>query len=196
MTRTVLFACAAIGLAAPVAAADLWTLSGAESKIAYGSIKKDTIGEVNHFTGLTGTVSAEGAVEVEVDLLSVETWVDIRNERMREIVFGAAPKATLKAEIDMAAVEALAPGQTGIVDVAGTLGFGGREIEIYTEMFVARLGEDKALVTTDEMIMVSTGDLGIDAEIDRLKELADLPGITRVAPVTLRLVFERTGEGA
>ena len=39
--------------------------------------------------------------------------------------------------------------------------------------------------------MVSTDELGIDAGIDKLMELAGLPGITRVAPVTIRMVFEK-----
>ncbi|MEO0386462.1 MAG: YceI family protein [Pseudomonadota bacterium] len=196
MNKTII-AAALFGLGTlPVAAEERWILNGAESKLAYGSIKKNVIGEVNHFAGLTGSVSETGSVDVTIDLFSVETWVDIRNERMREHVFGAAPKAHLSAEIDMDAVNAMAPGETAVVDVEGTLSFAGAEMDIYTEMFVARLGTDRALVTTDEMIMVSTAELGIDAGVDTLKKLAELPGITRVAPVTLRLVFERTGEGA
>ena len=39
--------------------------------------------------------------------------------------------------------------------------------------------------------MLTTEDLGIDAGIDTLQELASLESITRVTPVTLRFVFER-----
>ncbi len=188
--------CVALTLAAPAYAGDKWVLSGDDSKIAYGSIKKDVFGEVNHFTGVSGEVSAEGKVEIEIDLMSVETWIDIRNERMREHVFGAIPKATLTAEIDMDAIEALEIGQTKVLEVDGTLGFGPEEVGIFTTMFVARLGEDRALVATDEMIMISTEELNIDPGIDKLMELAELPGITRAAPVTLRLVFDRAADGA
>ncbi|MEM9428731.1 MAG: YceI family protein [Pseudomonadota bacterium] len=189
---------AALGLliAAPTLAADRWTISGDESKISYGSIKKELIGEVNHFGSLSGGVDADGMVAIDIDLLSVETWVDIRNERMRDIVFAASPKAALTAEIDLDAIEALGTGETTVLDVGGTLAFAGEELDIYTEMFVARLSDTRALVTTDEMIMVSTEELGIDAAIDELMSLADLPSITRAAPVTVRLVFELTGEGA
>ena len=47
------------------------------------------------------------------------------------------------------------------------------------------------MVTSDEMLMLSTADLGITAGVDKLMELAKLPSITRVTPVTMRLIFER-----
>lgn len=191
MLKTLTAGLLGLMIAAPVWAEPAWVLDEAASKVAYGSIKKDRIGEVNHFTSVSGGVDADGQVTVEIDLASVETWVDIRNERMREHVFAASPKATLTAGIDMAALEAMAPGDTSVIDVEGKLGFAGQELEIYTELFVARLGDGKALVTTDEMIMVGTEELEIDAGIDTLMGLAELPGITRVAPVTLRLVFDK-----
>jgi hypothetical protein len=53
------------------------------------------------------------------------------------------------------------------------------------------LTDDKMIAVTDEMIMLSTADAGIDEGVSTLMKLADLPGITRVSPVTLRLVFTR-----
>ncbi|MEM9144936.1 MAG: YceI family protein [Pseudomonadota bacterium] len=175
------------------AQAEQWVLSKEASKIAYGSIKRDSIGEVNHFTGLSGSVSPAGLVSVSIDLTTVETWIDIRNERMRKVVFEAmgADKATLMAEIDMTELDIMAPGDTKMLDVEGALAIGPLTIDIYTTFFVARLSHARTLVMNDEMIMLSTEEMGIDPSIDRLMELAELPGITRVAPVTLRLVFDR-----
>ncbi|QHQ35469.1 YceI family protein [Algicella marina] len=184
---------AALILCGPVMAEPAWVLDAETSKVAYGSIKKDRIGEVNHFGTLAGTVDDTGLVRVEIDLASVETYVDIRNERMREHVFGATPVAVLTSQIDLEALEAMAPGDTAIVDVDGMLAFVSAEVEIYTEAFVARLADGKALVTTDGMIMLGTEELAIDGAIDTLMGLADLPGITRVAPVTFRLVFDKAG---
>jgi len=191
MYRTVFAAAAVALLAAPAQASDSWTLAGDQSKVAYASIKKDTIGEINHFTGLTGKVSADGAVEVAIDLTSVETFVDIRNERMIKYVFDGGPTATLTADLDMDALNAIAPGDAALIEVEGQLAFGALSVDVYTDMFVARLGEDRVMVTTDEMIMVEAAELEIDSALDKLMELAKLPGITRVAPVTLRLMFNR-----
>jgi len=41
------------------------------------------------------------------------------------------------------------------------------------------------------MIMLGTEGLGINAGIDMLMQLAKLPGIIRVTPVTMRLVLQK-----
>lgn len=167
-----------------------WTSVADESSIAFGSIKKDVAGEVHHFSGVTGTVAKDGTVAVDIDLTSLETYIDIRNERMAEHVFKGAPTATLMGEVDMDDVTALAPGETTLTDFEGVLTLGGIEADVEAEMLVARLSETRVLVTTADFIMLSTADLGIDPGVDKLMELASLPGITRVAPVTIRMVFE------
>ncbi|MEM7237293.1 MAG: YceI family protein [Pseudomonadota bacterium] len=183
---------AGIVLAAPAGAAE-WLLSGDESKIAFGSVKKNAVGEAHHFSGLKGSVTNDGKATVEIDVTSVETWIDIRNERMLKHVFASAeyPIAVITAEIDMDEVNGLKPGETTTVTAAAMLEVAGAEVALDADLFVAALADNKVLVTTDEMIMLSTADLGIDAGVDELKELAKLPSITRVAPVTLRLVFEK-----
>jgi len=85
-------------------------LDGETSAVSFGSVKKGTVGETNHFTRISGTVSPEGDVTVDVDLASVETWIDIRNERVIEHVFLNAPTATFSAKVDMASLKNLAVG--------------------------------------------------------------------------------------
>lgn len=186
------FALAGLTISSMSASSAEWSLAADDSKVAFGSIKKNTIGEVHHFTGLSGSVAADGTVTVEIDVTTVETFIDIRNERFLEHVFAAnAPKAILSAKIDMAALDALKPGETTDTDVEGKLTFNAKDVPLEATMFIARLSADKVMVTTDEMIMVSMEDLGVQAGVDALQKLAKLPGITRVSPVTLRLVFTR-----
>jgi len=169
-----------------------WTLSASESKVAFGSIKKDKVGEVHHFTKISGGVSGDGKVSVAIDVASVETLADIRNERMAKWVFDAAhPMATLDAKIDPHKLAKLKPGETTTLSINGTLTLNGKAVPVEAEMFVARISESKALITTDEMIMLSMSDAGIDNGISKLMEIAKLPSITRVSPVTLRFVFTK-----
>ena len=192
MIRTTLFATALALGASPALAEMAWTLDADASRVAYGSIKAEVFGEVNHFESVSGGLKSDGTAEIAIDLSSVQTNVDIRNERMVEHVFkGAEAPAMLKATIDTAALDALQPGETATVPVEGTLSFLGPDVVVDTDMLVARLGEDRVLVTTNDMIMVAAEDLEIDAGLDTLMELAGLDGITRTVPVTLRLVFDR-----
>lgn len=169
--------------------AQAWELDGAASKVSFGSVKKDKIGEVHSFENLSGSVSPEGDVSVEIDLTSVQTNIDIRNERMMKYVFGDATSAKLNAKVDMRELDAMEVGSSTVLDVEGTLSFLGLDVPIESEMFVAKLSETQVLVTTNDMIFVGTEDLGITAGIDKLMELAKLPGITRTSPIVLRLMF-------
>ena len=137
-------------------------------------------------------MSEAGELRIDIDLSSLETNVDIRNERMGKLIFqeGKAT-ATITGELDMDEVKNLKPGDTSIMEVTGTLKFLGDENEFDAEMIVARLTEDRVLVANADFIMVSTEDLGINDGIDALMKLASLPGITRVTPVAVRMVFEK-----
>lgn len=167
-----------------------WKSVEGASSVAFGSIKKNTVGEVHHFTMVDGTVSKDGEVLVGINLASIETNIDIRNTRMIEHVFKDAATAVLRGEVDMEEITALAVGETMIADFEGSLELGPVAADVEAEMLVARLSEHRVLVSTADFIMLSTEDLEIDAGIDKLKDLASLSGITRVTPVSIRMVFE------
>lgn len=187
-------AVAAMVLTAPAFAGGhaAWKSVGDESLIAFGSVKKDVVGEVHTFGDVSGTVSEGGDVAIAIQLASVETNIDIRNERMIEHVFkGMDAVANLTGSVDMDDVNDLAVGATTVTDFEGTLSLAGVSSDIETELFVARLSEDRVLVTTSDLLMLSTADIGVNAGVDKLMELAKLPGITRVSPATVRMVFEK-----
>ncbi|WP_282605498.1 YceI family protein [Pelagibius sp. Alg239-R121] len=181
----------ALAVLTGTAQAESWSLSSEESKVSFGSIKKGSVGEVHHFGSVTGQVAADGAVKVEIDVASVETWIDIRNERMLKWVFDAVsfPKAVISAQIDMSELEALKPGETTSMDVTANLSVAGQNGELEASLFVARLSDGKVLVTSDEMLMLSTADFGLAEGVEKLREIAKLDSIAQAAPVSLRLVF-------
>ncbi|MDA5556481.1 YceI family protein [Shimia sp. MMG029] len=171
---------------------ETWKTVDEDSQIAFGSIKSSEFGEVHTFDALSGSVNEKGEVAVSIELGSVETNIDIRNERMITHIFKAADaRAELTGSVDFDAVHDLEVGATTVVDFEGALSLVGVSADVEAELFVARLSEDRVLVTTSDMIMLSTYDLGIDAGVDKLKELASLEGITRVTPVTVRMIFEK-----
>ena len=147
---------------------------------------------MHHFDRINGVVKEKGEMIISVDISSLETNIDIRNERMLKHVFAdGAAKAVITGQIDMSQVNDLKPGETTVLEIEATLNFLGIENEFDAEMLVARLSENRVLVTTADFIMVSTEDLGIDAGIDQLMKLAELSSITRATPVAIRMVFEK-----
>ncbi|MCR9267734.1 MAG: YceI family protein, partial [Alphaproteobacteria bacterium] len=106
----------------PAAQGD-WTLDAEASQLNFVSIKSGDIAEVHHFSGLSGSVSEDGTAELVIDLATVETGIVIRNERMREHLFqtDTYPQARLTAEIDLAALYDLAPGDQTELTLDGVL---------------------------------------------------------------------------
>ncbi|MEM6620106.1 MAG: YceI family protein [Pseudomonadota bacterium] len=185
--KTIAFAAAFALISGSVSAAD-WTLDNEGSRLAFGSVKNEYTGEVHSFDQLSGTVK-DGTATVTIDLSSINTLVEIRNERMGEHVFKGAPTAKVSIPLDMTAVEGLAPGESAVVEVDGTLAFLGQDVDVFTEVFVMRVADDKVMVTTNDFLWVATDELGIDAGIDTLKGIAGLDSITRAVPVSIRLMF-------
>lgn len=182
-------AAAVIVLCAGSAFSAEWELDAGSSVVSFGSIKNDFVGEAHTFPGLSGKVAADGMVSVAIDLTSVNTNIDIRNERMGEHVFGDAATANLSAQVDMAALEALGVGESTIMELDGDLSLFGEDIPVFLDMFVLRVSDSQVMASTNTATYLSTEDLGVDAGVDVLQGLANLDSITRVSPVTVRFMF-------
>lgn len=191
MTKYLVGTALALCLTATSTFAQDWKLNSDTSRLAFGSIKNSYNGEVHTFEGLTGTVSREGAVAIDIPLGGVATNIDIRNERMIEFIFNNAPAATLSASLEMGELNKMRPGETTTMELDATLSFLGNDVDVYTEVFVARLSGRSVLVTTNDMLVLDMDELGIDAGIDKLQELAGLDSIARVTPITMRFIFDR-----
>jgi hypothetical protein len=170
-----------------------WTLDPAGSRLGYVSIKAGEVAENNRFDKLSGTVAADGTASLDIDLASVNTGVDIRNERMREIFFGVAenPKATVTAKLDPAAFAALAVGQSLTRPLTASVALKGAASEIETEVLVTRVSDDRVTVVPTAPVIISTDMFGLTDELGELRALAQLPSITPAVPVTFTLAFKR-----
>jgi hypothetical protein len=171
-----------------------WTLDPAGSRLAYVSIKAGEVAENNRFDTLSGSVAADGTATLEIALASVNTGVDIRNERMREIFFEVAdnPSATVTAKLDPAAFAGLAVDQSITRPLKATVALKGASSEIETEVLVTRVTPDRVIVVPTAPVIVSTDMFGLTDELGELRALAQLPSITPAVPVTFTLAFVRS----
>ncbi len=168
-----------------------WKVNTEGSTVYFGSIKKDRFGEVHLFSGISGSIAKDGTVSIDIDLKTIDTNQKSRDSRMIKHVFKSDLVAKLSAKVNMDDVNAIAVGETGTVPVEGTLTLGGVSVPITTNFFLVHLSDTKVIASTQSMIMLSTARMEMTAGIDKLMELAHLPSIARVSPVTIRLVFEK-----
>lgn len=189
------FALSACGGAADKAEAPLpdgaWQLVADQSNIGFVSVKAGNVGEAHSFTKLSGSVQPDGTVGVAIDLASVDTGIDVRNQRMRDMLFEVAsfPDAKLTAKIDPAAVKALKPGERKMMNVPVTLDLHGTTNSIEAPLTVTRLAGDSVLVETAKPLILDASAVGLEAGLGKLQEIAKLPAISPAVPVTASLVF-------
>lgn len=186
-------ACAQAPAEAPSVTGTQWTVDTDASELSYVSIKQGEIAEANTFETINGSVAADGAATIEIDLASVSTGVDIRDERMRDIFFAVAnnPKATVTAQIDPTAFEALGVGESADTTLDGALSLAGVEAPFQAEVSVTRAGPDRVIAVTDKPIIIDAGRFELADELGQLQELAGLEAISSAVPVTFSIAFER-----
>lgn len=190
MTRMRLAALLALLLGS--AARAEWVLDGEESALTFVSTKAINVAEVHRFGEIAGTVDEMGNVDVSVDLASVDTGIEIRDERMREMLFdtGEHPQAKLSAKLDEEALDKLNAGQAVDTTVEAMLTLNGETRPLMLDVTVARTGESRALVATRKPVLINASEFNLAEGVEALREVAGLPSISLAVPVSFVLVFD------
>lgn len=169
-----------------------WKLDGASSGVSFVSIKKSSVAEVHHFTALSGTIDDQGHVRVAIELASVESLIPVRNSRMRSMLFEVArfPKAGISAKVDPRLLSDLGTGEPFAFSTTMTLDLHGRKHDLPVDVVLIRLADGSLMAMSATPIIVKAADFGLDAGIERLREVAKLSRIAMAVPVNFHLTFD------
>lgn len=170
-----------------------WKLLNDASTINYISIKSGSIAEVNTFKALSGTVDKSGAVDLKINLASVETNIPIRNERMRALLFETErfAEATVSGAIDISRSTNLAVGDTYGDAIKLTLSLHGVSKDVMSNVQITKLTQNRLLVSSAQPVIVNAADYNLAEGVEKLRSIAGLPAISLAVPVTFTLVFSR-----
>jgi len=169
-----------------------WRLNAGESTLAFGSVKNGFIAEVHAIPGLSGGADSSGQFSVSLDLASVQTGVDIRDERMRDLFFETAlyPVAVINGTFTPADFKDMKAGERKVLTLPVTISLHGVEQAREIEVSVVRLARDKMLVASQKPVMVEAADFNLGEGIEKLRAAVGLDSIAAASPVTFILVFE------
>jgi len=169
-----------------------WVLNSDASTLSFISTKAVNIAEIHSFAMLEGTVDDDGAVRISVDLASVNTGIEIRDDRMREMLFetGSFSRATLTATVDADMLGNLSVGESHSAAIEGQLALHGETVPLTFEVVVTRTGESGLLVASRKPVVVNAPLFGLAEGVERLREVAGLPSISAAVPVSFVLAFD------
>ena len=169
-----------------------WQLNNEQSLINFVSIKASSIAEVHHFKSLSGSISDKTA-NVSIDLLSVETNIPIRNERMKSMLFDTSKysSTTITTSIDPASFSDLKVGEHYQEKLNLMLDLHGITNAVPASVGVVKLDDDSLLVYSVNPVIINAADFGLNKGIEALRSIANLPVISSAVPVTFNLVFNQ-----
>ncbi len=167
-----------------------WRLDSPNSSVSFISIKKGNIAETHTFSEFEGVIN-KGTASVTIKTKSIESNVEIRNKRMRELLFetGLFPDITIKADVDTT-LSNLEIGQSEIISVAANLNMHGVSKELTLVLRLSKLSKSRFVVSSSQPVLIRAKDYNMLDGILKLSSLVNNLTIAETVPVSFSLVFE------
>jgi OmpA-OmpF porin, OOP family len=172
-----------------------WVLNAPLSHVYMQTEKLEAVIEKHQFMSVEGGVNRDGDATVKLDLNSLETHIDLRNVRMRFLLFETFkfPFALITTRLDKNRLRELATKSSINYPLPLTVNMHGITNQIQTVVSVTRTSDTTVSVATTAPIVVTAESFGF---APGLAKLADAVGGIRIVPqasITFDLVF---GTGA
>jgi len=169
-----------------------WTLNSSDSRFYYVTSKSSAVSEINSFGELNGNINDQGEASLQITLGSVDTSIDIRNERMRNIVFEIAdyPLASVNMAVDNTMLANLSAGESLVQEFHASVGLHGQEQEVAALMQIVKNKEGGLIVTLARPLLINAALFGLASGVEELREIAKLPSINPNVIVDFTLQFD------
>ena len=169
-----------------LASAD-WELAKSSSSLSFTSTKNETVTETHHFKELDGRVLDNGEVTFEINLFSVDTSIEIRDQRLKDLLFAIAPEAIFTAQIDLQELKTMEPGVSVTKRIDGKLQLHGFQEPLTINSKITGLDFGRIHVDGTGQIDVST--FGYEDGIEELRTIAGLDSISTIVDFQINLTF-------
>lgn len=169
-----------------------YQLDEGESSLYFVSIKKNKIGEVHSFSQLAGSINDKGFASIRVNLASVKTHIEIRDERMKTMLFETDrfPEAVVTTQIVGIQNGLVAMGERVVKTVELSLNLHGQLKTLLAIVQIVGLSNGALGVSSVKPILLNAADFELGAGIEKLMDVAKLPSISTAVPVSFNLVFK------
>lgn len=168
-----------------------WMLKSDESTFHYVTSKAGAISEVNSFSELRGGISDDGQATLLVNLASVDTMIDIRNERVRDIVFQVEkfPSAVVTLDVNLLSLADMQAGDSMAFDANADVAINGGVVGLQARLRVTALADGGIAVENTRPLIINASSFGYAEGVEQLREIAGLPGINPNVVVDFSLVY-------
>ena len=169
-----------------------WALNNEASTLNFITTKNASKTEIQTFKKLQGKISGT-LVTLSVDLGSVDTGIEIRDERLRELFFNIAkfPTATVTLDIKESDIYPMKPGQIKTLKLDAEITIQGIEQTMPIQVQVVELEKNQRLVFSSMPVIIDLKNFNLLKGVNALREIAKLQSINAAVPVTFSLLFSK-----
>ncbi len=169
-----------------------WVMNNDASALRFQSVKNETKVEFSTFATYIGSIDETGLANVRVLLDSVDTKVDLRNVRMRFLLFETFrfPEAVVTMQIDPDVIADLPNARRKVVTMPYTIALHGVTSEREAEIAITLLDDNRVSVTSNTPISLPLTDFNLMEGMYKLEEAAKVD-IIPSATVTFDFTFDR-----
>ena len=173
-----------------------WTLVAKSSKLQFQSVKNMSKVETSSFASYNGHIDPDGRAIITVQLDSVDTKIDLRNVRMRFLLFETFlhPEAFVNLTINAADFSALATARRQTFAVSFELDLHGVKQQMQTDVVATLITNDMVSVASTAPVLVAFDQFNLMDGMQKLQEAANVT-ITPSGLVSFDFVFQRDGDG-
>jgi outer membrane protein OmpA-like peptidoglycan-associated protein/polyisoprenoid-binding protein YceI len=172
-----------------------WALDPGQSHVWMQTNKLDNVIERHQFTGLDGAVSHDGSARLKIDLNTLDTGIDLRNVRMRFVLFETFkyPTAEITAQLDKSKLQGLSDRKPVRYPLTLNVNLHGIVRQIDSVVWITRTSATTVSVTTADPIIVPVESFDFAKGVAKLSDAMGGIKIVPSASITFELVF---GTGA
>lgn len=193
LVLTAFFALSTAAAGSPFGAG--WVLTPDASSLTFTSTKGEGAVETSSFETLEGRISAKGDVTFSIDLNSVDTGIEIRDARMRVLLFETFrfPEAKVTARIEPELLAGLAQRRSSDVRLPISLTLFGIRQEILAPLSLTLITDTIVSVRTVEAIPINLADFNLLAGIEKLEQAAGVEILPKTE-VEIDLLFQASAQ--
>lgn len=186
------FAIAFIGILLSLSTYAEWKLDSKQSQLLFVTTKANHVGETHSFSRINATINDSGKAQLTIDLTSVDTNIDIRDERMRNMLFETAkyPTAMLSLQVKPELLN-LEAGSSTQAELEGELNLHGATTKVSSVASITKLANGELLVNSAQPILLSANSVNLVEGVEKLREVAGLNSISYNVTVTYSLRFKQ-----
>ena len=164
------------------------TLDADNSSVTYVSTKLNDISEIHTFDSMSGSISDSGEVTITIDAASINSGIELRDDRQREFLFEVAsyPEITITAEIDL---DALSEGASQM-QFPAVVGLKSAEVPVTIDAFVS-VSDSSITVSSAKPVILFVSAVGLTEGVAKLAELAGGIAIGGSTGVNFSLSFDK-----